>query len=442
MKNSNWMCLRPGWGVVPVAAFCIWGLVAGGGYSRAAQSQAEASASEVTAYLDYHPSQAVASSYGLPLTFEPQSKTPFRKEPATGRRTVVRGYLRFGPTTASNARAAVGTSEEDQRIACLWDVTQGKLYVDLNRNGDLTDDPAGVYSYPVPASSRAVSTVQNFSNVRLYFKTPAGDHPLAVDLMFYNSSSRPQITATCRSYWGGKVSLQGRDWQVGIMDGFKGKEPSPEGGQLLLRPWEEQARPVQATADSLEVIPYYQNLFLGSTAYRLETVFENQDGTPKYKVVFKERQVELGELAFTGKYVRRLLLTANEARQTQPRYTVLLDTPGPTNKVPVGTYTQCRVQLQTSRGVQVSTDSSMGIAPLVNSPVVVSSTKPGVLKAGGPLTNVVKATSQGRILKLDYQLVSADGRSCRLSPEDRSKPPEWVISQNGKTIASGKFQYG
>jgi hypothetical protein len=323
----------------------------------------------------------------------------------------------------------------------LWDVTQGKLYVDLNRNGDLTDDPAGVYSYPVPALSRAVSTYQNFSNVRLNFKTPAGDHPLAMDLMFYNSSSRPQITATSRSYWGGKVTLQGRDWQVGIMDGFNGKVPSPDGGQLLLRPWEEQARPVQATVDSLEVIPYYQNLFLGGTAYRLETVFEYQDGTPKYKVVFKERPVELGELAFTGKYVRRLLLTANEARQTQPRYTVLLDTPGGTNKIPVGTYNQCRIQLQSRSGVQVSTDS-MGIAPLVNKPVVVSATKPAVLNAGGPLTNVVKVTSNGRTLTLSYQLVSADGRSCRLTPEDRSKPPEWVVTQNGKTIASGKFQYG
>ena len=440
MKNSNWTCLRPGWAFVPAAALCIWGLMAGGGYSRAAQGQAEASASETTAYLDYHPSQTVASSYGLPLTFELQSKA-FRKEPNTARRTVVRGNLRFGSTVVSNARATAGTSEEDQRIACLWDVTQGKLYVDLNRNGDLTDDPAGVYSYPVPTLSRAVSTYQNFSNVRLNFKTPAGDHPLAVDLMFYNSSSRPQITATSRSYWGGKVSLQGRDWQVGIMDGFNGKVPSPDGGQLLLRPWEEQGRAVQATVDSLEVIPYYQNLFFGGTAYRLETVFENQDGTPKYKVVFKERPVELGELVLAGKYVRRLLLTANEARQTQPRYTVLVDNPSATNKVPVGTYAQCRVQLQTSGGVQVSTDS-MGVAPLLHTPVVGSSTQPVMLKAGGPLTNVVKVTSQGRNLRLDYQLVSADGRSCRLSPEDRSKPPEWVVSQNGKTIASGKFEYG
>ena len=118
-----------------------------------------------------------------------------------------------------------------------------------------------------------------------------------------------------------------------------------------------------------------------------------------------------------------------------------MDNPSATNKVPVGTYAQCRVQLQTSGGVQVSTDS-MGVAPLLHTPVVVSSTQPVMLKAGGPLTNVVKVTSQGRTLTLSYQLLSGDGRSCRLTPEDRSKPPEWVVTQNGKTIASGKFEYG
>ena len=61
-----------------------------------------------------------------------QPNTPFLKEPELSQRHVFRRVLRFGKDT-NNA------------IALIWDQPKRKLYLDLNRNLDFTDDPAGVF---------------------------------------------------------------------------------------------------------------------------------------------------------------------------------------------------------------------------------------------------------------------------------------------------------
>ena len=71
--------------------------------------------------------------------------------------------LRFGKDT-NNA------------IALIWDQPKSKLYLDLNRNLDLTDDPAGVFS------STNKGPQQLFANVTVPLKTAAGLHPAMLDL--------------------------------------------------------------------------------------------------------------------------------------------------------------------------------------------------------------------------------------------------------------------
>ena len=57
---------------------------------------------------------------------------PFEKEPDFGRRDILRGELSFGPP------------EHPEQMGFAWDKGDGKLYVDLNRDGDLTNDPNGM----------------------------------------------------------------------------------------------------------------------------------------------------------------------------------------------------------------------------------------------------------------------------------------------------------
>ncbi|RPJ00285.1 MAG: hypothetical protein EHM39_05090, partial [Chloroflexi bacterium] len=101
------------------------------------------------------------------FTFQPENQ-PFVKEPNTSGRRVTRGSLLCG-------------GAEDQRIPLLWDYGQGKLYLDLNRNRDLTDDPEGALSVP-----KAFHSSQVFTNIHVQFQTPKGPFTMLADLRLYN----------------------------------------------------------------------------------------------------------------------------------------------------------------------------------------------------------------------------------------------------------------
>ena len=61
---------------------------------------------------------------------------------------------------------------------------------------------------------------------------------------------------------------------------------------------------------------------------------------------------------------------------------------------------------------------------------------------GGPLTNSVTVKRRGSMLVLSYRLGGADGRAYRLIRQDRTKPPQFTITQGDKQLASGAFEFG
>jgi len=73
---------------------------------------------------------------------------------------------------------------------------------------------------------------------------------------------------------------------------------------------------------------------------------------------------------------------------------------------------------------------------------VVKATVATNLVLGGPLTNSVTLTRQGRKLNMNYQLVGADGGSYRLAQQDRAKPPDFTVYHGGKKVLSGMFAFG
>ena len=117
-------------------------------------------------------------------------------------------------------------------MAFVWNRTAGKLHLDLNRDLDLTDDPAGMFGCPEKNYSR---NYQTFTNIHLSFKTPAGSRQVLADLKFWDYGSRPNCTAAMRSFWQGRVVLQGIEWQAGVVEDPFDKAGFPEGSYLLLR---------------------------------------------------------------------------------------------------------------------------------------------------------------------------------------------------------------
>jgi hypothetical protein len=370
-----------------------------------------ASSNAVTAALEYQETDYPIVNWGVSLTTQ---TAPFPNEPAAASGKIVRGVLSFG-----------GESSND--IAFVWQRDAGKLFLDLNRNRNFTNHPANIFS------ARSVRPVyyQTFTNIHLPFNTAAGKCQVLADLNFWDYSSRPSCSLAVRSFWQGKVTLQGRDWQAGLVQNVVNPTGALENGQFLLRPWAQRSKPFSAFGTAPDAVPFTRKLFLDGHAYQLDPIIAAPDGAVRLALQFTEKPVALGEIKISGKYVQRLVLSGGP-------YLVLLDDPAGTVKIPTGSYNQPNIRLG-QNGTEALCNSSQS---LFGRQLSVNDKTPTVLNLGGPLTNSVTVSRHGEDLRLDYRLVGVGGETYQLANEDRSHPPEFAIYKDAKKIASGKFEFG
>ena len=363
----------------------------------------------VTAYLDYQEVSHGFMIWSLPMV---QKSSPFKKEPPFSKGRVVRGTWQLGRSASDE-------------VAFAWGRGARKLYVDLNRNLDLTDDPGGVFS----TETRSGDMFQSFHNVRLPAGRQAGGRQMLVDLSFSDYAGL-NCSASVRSFWQGKVILQGKEWQAGLLGTPFDQRASFEGGHLLLRPWAERHRSFSLYDGTLAALPFSRKLFLGERAYQLQCTNDLPGVATKVRMVFTEQSPKLGELKIPGAYVQRATLEGGP-------YLVILDQPGATVKVPVGPYKGGGVCLK--RGdveAHLERNSGEGMGK-----ITVTEEAPAVLRAGGPLTNSVSMSRRGKNLSLSYRLLGIGG-PYQLVSQDRAHPPEFTIYQGDKKVASGKFEFG
>jgi len=252
----------------------------------------------VTAYLDYREvSEApLHSGWGVVKRAE-----PFNKEPEFSGGTVLRGVFKLE-----------GAATND--VAFAWDRTAGKLYLDLNGNGDLTDDVAGVFT-----SKRARHFTQTFPGVQLPFQEADGAWRILVDLTLADEG-RLTCDVAIRSVWEGKLTLHGEEWQVALLRHGLFQPATPGTAELLLRPWGDHAKQFDFLTANLESMSFPSRLFFGGHAYDLRCADEGRGEKARIRLEFAEQEVKLGELKITGAFVRRVMLDGG-------RYRVLLDNP-------------------------------------------------------------------------------------------------------------------
>jgi hypothetical protein len=383
--------------------------------AAASVSSNSPSAETLTVSLEYQEVAYTVMSLGWAVADQPGA---FKREPQADKTKARRGRLNFPITNVPP-------------MPFLWDYAQGKLYLDLNRNEDLTDDPAGVFSSAVPAGFPSSYRHGQFTNVHLNFPTAVGRQPWLLDLNLSEYRGRLNAYAGVRSFWAGKVVLAGREWQVGVIDNPAAKRGAAGGGHLLLRPWENRDETFSVSDGSLDAFPFARKLFIQTRAYAVDCAYLQDGDKLRCQLKLQERPAELGELKLSGQFIQRVHLRDGPCL-------VVLDAPAEVVHVPVGRYGDHLARLGKGNAVAHPERSDRG----VTKPLIVAKDKPATLVAGGPLTNSVTLTPRGGQLVFNYRLVGAGGETYQFGTTDRTKPPQFAVYQGDKRIASGKFEFG
>ncbi len=336
------------------------------------------------------------------------NKVKFEKEPDFDQRNIVRGLIPLG----SNKKNYVGFA---------WDRANNTLYIDLNRNRDLTDDPNGILT------SKLHGSFQHFRDIQLTLQKQNLILPYTIEMRMYSyGRNNTSCSATIHSGYSAEIELYGRRWHVGIVDNMNGNI-SP-GDQFILSPLDLDFS-FPKNSHQLRVP---RSIFLDS--YNYDVSFEFQQGTkkPTLQLRLEESPKPMGKLNIEGEHIARLVLEFGSS-------TVLLHYPQQNVSIPVGDYYCSGVYLYCKDAGLFNPQREFGTKK-----ESISITEDGLatLKAGGPLKNIVEINRSGTTLKLDYELIGIDNKSYTRLSDSRDKPPIFTIYKGNKEIVSDKFEYG
>ena len=166
------------------------------------------------------------------------NQASFDKETDFGGRDIIRGLIPAG-------------AEEKDYIGYAWGVGTGKLYIDLNRNRDLTDDPNGVFE----TDRRGQSSY--FEDVRFTVKVGSLEVPYVAHIGF-NGPGFAYMNV--RSGFGADMELYGESWCFYVVDNMNGNLGA---GDYLSVAKDEKLRS-QLSRDSL---PIRKKFFFGGHLY-------------------------------------------------------------------------------------------------------------------------------------------------------------------------------
>jgi hypothetical protein len=348
----------------------------------------------------------------LGISIDQQSEE-FAREPGPLGRRVRRGALSVGP---------------GNRLPFLWDLGNGQLHLDLNQNRDLSDDPEGRFSC---ADGPRSDHFQRFDNVRFELPVHGVAQRLRFNLGLYDFG-QPGGSIALRSYWSGKVVLQDREWELGVVPFVQGQRRETDREILLLRSWAALGSGFSVEDGSLDAFDCGPALFFLGQAYEVKRTVSTEPPL-RFEISLIPREPALGEVRFTGQHVRRALLAGDP-------WTVVLDEPAGTVKAPQGTYINPAIHVRKDdaevRLDQTGISSGTGLKS-----VVVQADTPALVTAGGPLTNSVMIQRRGQSLVLSYRLLGAGGETYR--PGSRSgEAPRFAIYRGDRLLESGDFEFG
>ena len=135
-----------------------------------------------------------------------------------------------------------------------------------------------------------------------------------------------------------------------------------------------------------------------------------------------------GELQIEGTHIARLVLRRDD------NHTEEWSNLSGSIKLPGGMY---RVEQLELRGGYTCQQQSLGGL----GQITVTKDKPAVLKAGGPLRQIIEVDRRGRTLVLNYGLLGI-GNETYVAPTLADSRATFAVYNGDKTIGAGAFEYG
>lgn len=345
---------------------------------------------------------------------------PFDKEPDFGQRQVLRGVLGFP-----------GSFFKDNGMPFVWDKSESTLYVDLNQDGDLTNDPNGILESDDVTSGRYQR--QEFPDFDLSISSDQGIFRYRLGASLWDYSYQKEALFRIRSGYGGVVNLRGTEWYIGVNDKLSGAIRGDS--NLTLQPTAQPdtgTKPIGYTTNFISSLPCPKRLYFDGRCCELEFEFRKTDGFPALWCTLTEQDVALGALRIEGQKIHELVLGSGDMLVLPP----LTEQPV---LVPFGDYRCQAVRIQYDEQKRASPEGTHDIA------VSIPPDDEGLLKVGGPLQNTVRVERTGNVLKFHYQLKGVGGETYdaqQITNYDRQKTPTVTIYKGPLQLASGTFEYG
>ncbi len=344
--------------------------------------------------------EGATSTFPLPLE---KSEVIFKAEPKYAGAEVVRSLLYL-------------SGDKKDFIAFACDMESRTLYVDLNRNLDLTDDPDGVFQSATDRWSR------EFKNIRIPVEQGDRRRELLVDILIYRSNYGRY---TVKSSWeSDAVPIGDRTYRMAVVDDGDGVVNRRDA--LFLTPVTEGGGDAAAAQVELKAPA---SLVLDGQAWRFSYELAADGQTLALSV--EPSSPRLQEVELTGENVERLVLESDKTAAVYFR-------PDQSISLPPESYT-AEVWVRMTDGER----SSLWHARRVS--FRLSEKNESVSwRVGGPIVSTLSHALSGSQLSFNQATRGADGASYSLDSSSGVKfgKPKLRVKKAGKVIHVGEFEYG
>jgi hypothetical protein len=338
-----------------------------------------------------------------------QQEVRFRKEPEFGKKdSIVRQALKIG-------------QGDDDYIGFAVNLTTRMLYMDLNRNLDLTDDPKGIYRSVVLGGAN--TTLSYFRGVRLALHDGGIERSYLLEPFYVLNNSTGYVGV--RSSYQGEVDVGGQTWLFQVQDNLDGRFDAQD--KFLITNVARRGGPKGMTYAAMPLMP---DVCVGGREYRMKVAFVAGTRDPSATVAFEELSPPMSELALEGQFILRLVLLRGNA------HLAVLDDPEQKAHVPAGEYSIHNAYLQQAPGQPALVATSWKARFTAPAGSVCE------LRVGAPFVSLVAAERKGNMLQLRYVLRGAAGEEYTISNPNRNNPPQFVIYLGDRVVAHGRFQFG